>query len=208
MIDNRLRAGHLRTAVGLELFTVAFVIFEALAALWIGLTTASASLEAFGLDSLIELASGLILLWRLVSEQRSAGQERIELVEHKAARFVGLSLLALAVYIVAQSLYSLVTSAKPEPSIWGIALALTSLVAMIALAKLKLQIAESIRSRALRADGFEAIACAYLSSTLLLGLAANYLFGWWWADPLAALAMVYFIVREAREALSGEHDEE
>jgi divalent metal cation (Fe/Co/Zn/Cd) transporter len=208
MINNQFRAGHLRTAVGLELFTVAFVIFEALAALWIGLSTASASLEAFGLDSLIELASGLILLWRLISEQRSTGQERIEMVEQRASRFVGLSLLALAVYIVAQSLYSLVTFAKPAPSVWGIALALTSLAAMLALARLKLQIAASIGSRALHADAFETIACAYLSFTLLLGLASNFLFGWWWADSLAALIMLYFIVREAKEALSGERDED
>ncbi len=87
---------------------------------------------------------------------------------------------------------------------WGIALAIASLVIMPLVARLKLIYAERIQSRALRADAFETIVCAYLSLTLLLGLAANYILGWWWADPLAALAMLYFIVREAREALEGE----
>lgn len=93
---------------------------------------------------------------------------------------------------------------QPEASIWGIALAMALLIVMPVLAKLKLRYAERIDSRALHADAFETIACAYLSFTLLLGLGANYLFGWWWADALAALAMLYFIVREAREALAGE----
>jgi divalent metal cation (Fe/Co/Zn/Cd) transporter len=129
-------------------------------------------------------------------------------MEQRAARFVGITLLALAAYILIQSLFTLTTRAQPEASLWGIALAIASLILMPLLAKLKLQVAEKISSRALRADAFETVACAYLSFTLLLGLGANYLFGWWWADPIAALAMLYFIVREAREALSGEHDHE
>jgi len=200
------RARDVNRAFSLELVTIGYMIFEAVAALGIGIATRSISLEAFGLDSLIEIASASVLLWRLNAERRGADDERIEAMEHRAARFVGITLFALAAYILIQSLYALATRAQPEASIWGIALALASLVIMPVLAKLKLGAAEKIASRALRADAFETVACAYLSFTLLLGLGANYLFGWWWADPIAALGMLYFIVREAREALSGEHE--
>jgi divalent metal cation (Fe/Co/Zn/Cd) transporter len=204
------RARDVNRAFQLELATIAYMIFEAVAALSIGVATRSISLQAFGLDSLIEIASAAVLLWRLNAERRGADGERIEAMEHRAARFVGITLLALAAYIVLDSVYSLAAREQPEASVWGIALAILSLTLMPLLAKLKLQVAEKIASRALRADAVETIACAYLSFTLLLGLGANYLFGWWWADSLAALAMLYFIVREAREALSGEHhyDEE
>jgi divalent metal cation (Fe/Co/Zn/Cd) transporter len=191
-------------AFSLELFTVAYMVFEASAALGIGFVTRSVSLQTFGLDSLIEIASALVLLWRLNVERRGGDSARVESMEHRAERFVGWSLLALAAYVLIQSIYSVIGREQPESSIWGIALAAASLVVMPLLAKLKLRYADRIGSRALHADAFETLACAYLSFTLLLGLGANYLLGWWWADSLAALAMLYFIVREAREALAGE----
>jgi cation diffusion facilitator family transporter len=202
--DSQRRAQGLRVAVRLEVFTIAYMVFEALAALVIGVASGSTSLETFGLDSLIELVSGAILLWRLNVEQRGGDAEQVERVEGRAARYVGLTLLGLAVYVTIQSLCQLFNQARPEPTLWGIALALLSLLAMPVLAKLKLRTAARIGSRALHADAYESMACAYLSFTLLLGLGANYLFGWWFADPLASLVMVYFIVREAREALHGE----
>lgn len=203
-MNTMLRTRDVRGAFALELFTVGYMAFEALAALWIGIATRSVSLETFGLDSLIEIASALVLLWRLSAEGQGNDAERVEVIEQRAARFVGLTLLGLAAFVLVQALYSLITREQPEASIWGIALAMASLIVMPVLAKLKLSYAERIDSRALHADAFETIACAYLSFTLLLGLGANYLFGWWWADPLAALAMLYFIVREARETLAGE----
>ncbi len=203
-MNTMMRTRDVRGAFALELFTVGYMTFEALAALWIGIATRSVSLETFGLDSLIEIASALVLLWRLNAERQGEDAERVGLIEQRAARFVGITLLALAAFVLVQALYSLITREQPEASIWGIALAMASLIVMPVLAKLKLRYAERIDSRALHADAFETIACAYLSFTLLLGLGANYLFGWWWADPLAALAMLYFIVREAREALAGE----
>lgn len=203
-MNTMLRTRDVRGAFALELFTVGYMTFEALAALWIGIATRSVSLETFGLDSLIEIASALVLLWRLSAEGQGNDAERVEVIEKRAARFVGLTLLGLAVFVFVQSLASLIAREQPEASIWGIALAMASLIVMPVLAKLKLSYAERIDSRALHADAFETIACAYLSFTLLLGLGANYLFGWWWADPLAALAMLYFIVREARETLAGE----
>ncbi len=199
-----IRTQNIRTAIRLELFTVGYMVLEALAALGIGFLTRSASLETFGLDSLIEIASGLVLLWRLNAEWKGRDPESVERVEHRAARLAGVSLLLLAVYVALESLDTLLTRAEAEPSLWGIGLALLSLGIMPLLGKLKLGAADRIHSRALHADAFENIACAYLSLTLLLGLTANYLFKWWWADPIAALVMVYFILREAREALAGE----
>ncbi len=203
--DGRTQA--VRQAIGLELFTIGYMVFEAMAALWIGFASRSTSLETFGLDSLIELVSGSILLWRLNVERRDHDPDRVEAVELRASKIVGWSLIALAIYVAIQSASELITRAKPEPNIWGILLAMAALIVMPILALLKLRTADRINSRALHADAFETIACAYLSGALLLGLVANYLFGWWWADAIAALVMLYFIVREAREALSGKQAE-
>ena len=208
IIPTRARARDLRAAFVLELFTIAYMLFEAAAALGIGMATRSISLETFGLDSLIEIASALVLVWRLNIERRGRGIERIEVIERRAQRFVGWTLLALAAYITILSLYGLYSREQAEANVWGLALAVASLVLMPALARLKLRYANRIGSRALRADAFETIACAYLSFTLLVGLGANYVLGWWWADPLAALAMLYFIIREAGEALAGEEKEQ
>ncbi len=200
------RARDLQTALGLEIFNVSYNIVEGILAVALGIAAASLSLEAFGIDSIIEVTAGIILIWRLSVERRGGDEEQIERIEHRAEKFVGITLLALAAYVVFQSVYSLWTQQAPDTSIWGIALAIASLLIMPLIARWKLQLAERLASRALRADAFETIACAYLSGTLLLGLAANYFFGWWWADPVAALVMVYFIVREAREALAGEKE--
>jgi divalent metal cation (Fe/Co/Zn/Cd) transporter len=206
-VNVEARSTYIQQALHVEIFTISYNALEAIAAIGLGMASRSTSLETFGLDSLIEIAAGLILLWRLKAEQRSADAERIELVERRAAKLVGWSLLALAVYVAVQSVSELIAQAKPDPSLWGIVLAVASLILMPLLGRRKLQLADKISSKALHADAYETIACAYLSFTLFLGLAANYLFGWWWADAIAALAMLYFIVREAREALSGEHDE-
>ncbi len=198
------RARDLRGALSLEIFTIAYMIFEAVAALGIGFATRSVSLETFGVDSLIEIASALALLWRLRAEQRGEDDARVEQIEWRAARFVGVSLLALAAYVLVQSIIGLSTRAQPETNVWGILLAVSSLIVMPLLARLKLRAADRIGSRALHADAYETVACAYLSLTLLVGLAANYFFGWWWADSVAALIMIPIIVKEGLEALRGE----
>jgi divalent metal cation (Fe/Co/Zn/Cd) transporter len=217
------RVRDVQTALGLEIFNVSYNIGEGIFALAFGIAAASLSLEAFGLDSIIEVTAGVILIWRLMVERRGGDKEQIEraatspprssnkwgdvaAVEHRAEKFVGITLFALAAYIVFQAAFTLYTQQAPDASVPGIILAIASLIIMPLIARWKLRLADRIESRALRADAFETIACAYLSFTLLLGLAANYFFGWWWADPLAALVMVYFIVREAREALAGEQE--
>lgn len=202
--SSSLRSNALRVALGLEVFTLLYMILEAAAALGIGVVTKSVSLESFGFDSLIEIASALVLLRRLSAEARGIAGPSLETAERRAKRLAGWMLIALAAYILFQSLYSLYTRQEAEASLWGVGLALVSLLVMPLLAKLKLLYSKRIASAALRADAFESIACAYLSFALLLGLGANYLLGWWWADPLAALGMLYFILKEAREALAGE----
>jgi divalent metal cation (Fe/Co/Zn/Cd) transporter len=129
-------------------------------------------------------------------------------VERRAARGAGFLLLALAVYLIAESAHVLWTGERPEASTLGIALTSLSLIVMPLLARAKLKTADRLESRALRADAHETIVCAWLSATTLLGLALNAALGWWWADPVAALAMLPLIVREGIEAWRGEAGEE
>jgi divalent metal cation (Fe/Co/Zn/Cd) transporter len=129
-------------------------------------------------------------------------------VERRASRGAGFLLLALGVYIVTDSARLLLTSNRPESSPVGIVVTALSLIVMPLLARAKLAVAASLGSRALRADAHETIVCAWLSATTLLGLGLNAVLGWWWADPVAALAMVPLIVREGIEAWKAEVGEE
>lgn len=182
-----------------EYFTVGWNVVEGIVAVAAGVTAGSIALIGFGLDSYIEVASGAVLIWRL--RKHGFGDEEEEQAEKRAILFVGATFLLLAVYVLYESAKKLYFHEHPQESLIGIILAAVSLVAMPLLAWYKNKIAEEIHSRALRADALETLACSYLSLTLLLGLGANALFGWWWADPVAALAMIYFLVREGLEAI-------
>jgi divalent metal cation (Fe/Co/Zn/Cd) transporter len=194
------RAGQVRLGVWIELVTLAWMVIEAAVALSVGFATRSVSLQSFGLDSIVELVSGGILLWRLLVEQRGGSLERIESAERRAAFITALSLFALAVYIVGDSVYTFLTRTQPEASWWGVGLALAAAVVMPLLWQGKLRVAKRIGSAALKADAACSVTCAYMSLTLLAGLLLNRFFCWWWADPLAALAFVSFLVQEGREA--------
>lgn len=161
----------------------------------------SVSLQGFGIDSIIELIAGGILLWRLLVEQHGGSVERIEHAERRASWVTAISLFALAVYIVGVSVWSFFTQTRPESSWWGVGLAIAAAIIMPLLWQGKLWIAKRIKSAALKADAACSVTCAYMSLTLLAGLLFNRFFGWWWADPLAALFLVYFLVQEGREAL-------
>jgi len=173
---------------------------EAAVALVSGTVAGSVALIGFGLDSLIEVSSGGILLWRLHADH---DEERRETRERSALKLVGLSLLLLAAYVAGDSVVSLVRREAPEKSLTGIALAIASLVAMPLLARAKRRVASALESSALRADSRQTDICAYLSAILLLGLLLNAAFGWWWADPVAGLGMVPLIAYEGSEALRG-----
>jgi divalent metal cation (Fe/Co/Zn/Cd) transporter len=180
----------------LEYLTIAWNSAEALVALAAGLLAGSIALVGFGLDSLIEVLSGGIVLWRLLADNERA--ERI------ALKVVGASFLALAAYVALDSIKTLWLRAPPEHSLAGIILAALSLVVMPLLARAKRRVAASIGSPALHADSRQTGLCACLSAILLGGLVLNALLGWWWADPVAGLVMAPIIANEGREALRGE----
>ena len=195
-----MRAAAIHRGLNLEYFTVAWNLLEAAIALVSGTVAGSIALIGFGLDSLIEVSSGGILLWRLHADH---DEERRERVERSALKLVGVSLLLLAAYVAGDSVISLVGRKAPERSLPGIVLAIASLIAMPLLARAKRGVASALGSPALQADSRQTDICAYLSGVLLLGLLLNATFGWWWADPVAGLVMVPLIGYEGNEALRG-----
>jgi divalent metal cation (Fe/Co/Zn/Cd) transporter len=198
------RATDLRAGVRVEGFTIGWMMVEAAVSLSAGMVAGSIALTAFGIDSVIELVAAGVLLRRLVVERDNAHADprAAERAERAASRVVGWSLLTLAVYVTIRSAYDLWTRAAPDTSAVGIALASCAVGIMPALVRVKLRVAASIDSAALRADAMCGMVCAYMAGALLVGLGLRAAFGWWWADPVAALSLVYFIVREGREALS------
>src|SRR5213594_2351120 len=196
------RVGLLRRGIALEGVTVGYNALEGMVAIVAGIAAGSVALTGFGVDSVIEVTSGALLWWRLRAELGWAPLGPI--VERRASRGAGLLLLALGVYIVTESARRLLTGNRPEASLVGIVLTALSLIVMPLLARAKLGVAASLGSRALRTDAHETIVCAWLSATTLVGLGLNAVLGWWWADPVAALAMLPLIVREGVEAWKGE----
>jgi len=194
----------LRIGLGLVVATIAYNVIEAVVALWSGVIAESVALVGFGLDSVIECAAAGVLLWRLSIEARGADTETVERAEHRVHRFVGGTFIALALYVVGQAGWILWTASAPKESLVGIVLAVASLVIMPLVAWGKLRAARELGSAALRAEAKETLACSYLSLALLVGLLANALGGLWWADPVAALLMVPWLVKEGREGLRGD----
>jgi divalent metal cation (Fe/Co/Zn/Cd) transporter len=189
--------------VRVEQLTVAWMTVEAIVAIGAGILAHSVLLTAFGLDSVIELVTGGVLLWRLTTEARGGELERVERAENRAAWVTGIALVLLCVYIVAGAGMSLWTHSRPESAPAGIALALAALAGMPLLARRKRAIAARIGSAALRGDAACSITCAYMAAALLLGLIFTDALGWWWADSVAAIGLLYWLHGEAREALEG-----
>lgn len=204
------RATDLRRALWLTYITIGWMTIEGAASLLLGWSSNSLLLESFGIDSVVELFSAGVLLWRLMVESTGgATVEHINATERRAARWVGFSLYALVVYVLVNSAYGLFLAKRvtdTHESVWGILIGLTAKVGMPILAGYKLQVAVRLNSRALRADAVESITCGYLSIVLMVGLAATRLFGWWWLDSVAALALIPFLLKEARAAIRGECD--
>ncbi len=183
--------------------TVVWMVVEAVVAIGAGVLAASVLLTAFGIDSVIEFVTGGALLWRLGTEARGGDLARVERAENRAAWVTGTGLVALCVYVVASVAFGLFTHARPEGSPVGIGLSVAALIVMPILAWRKRTIAARIDSAALRGDAACSITCAYMAGALLVGLALNAAFHWWWADSVAALGLLYWLVPEAREALEG-----
>jgi divalent metal cation (Fe/Co/Zn/Cd) transporter len=188
----------------LEWFTAGWMLIEAVVAIGSGIAAHSVSLIAFGADSLIELASAGVLLWRLDVEMRR-GAEFSERVEHRASRIGAALLFALAVYVVVSAAYGLWMREGQEFSMPGLVLAVLAIPMMWWLAKAKMRVADRIGSQALRADAVESITCGYLSGVVVLGLIAQlFMPGWWWVDSAASLIIVVLLIKEGCEAWEAE----
>ena len=183
----------------LEYFTVGYNIAEAAVSVVFGYIANSIALIGFGLDSVVESLSGLVLIWRL-SQHGKISEEKEEAVEKKATKFVAITFFVLGFYVLFQSVKKLIIKEIPDPSLPGIIIAIASLGIMPILARQKFNVGKQIQSQALIADSKETMACFFLSVALLLGLGSNYVFGFWQADPIAGLIIVIFLFREGREA--------
>lgn len=174
-------------------------VLEAAVALWSAVAASSVALLAFGLDSLIEILAGLVLIWRLGREWKEGEEE----AEGRALRILGVSFFVLAAYIAIQGTATLLGwFPEPQESPLGIALVIASAAIMTLLYVGKSKIARRLGSRALRAEAIESLVCDLQDLTVLLGLGLNALLGWWWADPVAAIALIPFLLKEGRESLS------
>lgn len=187
-----------RKALILVLVGFAWNIVEAGVALWSALVSSSVALLAFGLDSLIEIFAGAVLIWRLGMEEKRKEED----AENRALKLVGITFFLLAIYVSFQSLVTL-TGWLPEPqeSAVGIALVIASALVMTGLFWEKSRIAKKLGSLALRAEAVESLMCDLQDLTVLVGLGLNALFGWWWSDPVAALFLLPFLLKEGWESI-------
>lgn len=190
-----------RQGLRIEALSLTWMMVEAAVALAVGISAHSLALQAFGVDSVIELVSGGILFWRLGIEAHGASPHHIAIAERRSSLVVGWALLVLAAYVVIMAIIALVTHGGAQPTKLGLAIAGASALIMPYLARRKRTIGTQIGSTALVADGACSMVCAYMSLTVLVGLGLTALFGWWWLNPIAALAVIYFVVREGLEAI-------
>lgn len=202
------RLALLNRGLLLEFLTVGWNLVEGTVAVAAAIASGSVALLGFGVDSFVESISGSVLIWRLGAEKRgNADEEAIERIERRAEQLVAISFFALAAYVGFDALTSLINNERPEVSVVGIVLASVSIVVMLWLARAKRRTASDLDSRAMAADAEQTQACWYLSVVVLAGIGLNALFGWWWADPVAALGVSIILVREGWEAWSGEDDD-
>lgn len=197
------RPALIRQAFRLEYLTLAWMTIEAAVAIASGLAAQSLVLLAFGLDSLIELVSAGVLVWRLVIELRH-GQSFAEAAERRASRIGGALLFTLAAYVVITACWKLSMQKGAEFSTPGLIVCVLAVPVMYYLSKSKIRLADALGSRALRADAVESITCGWLAFVVVAALLAQVATGLWWIDPVASLGVVWFLVREGREAWRGD----
>ena len=195
------RAALVRRSTQLNVATLAYNSLEGVVALVAGALAGSIALTGFGLDSVIEVAASLTALWRLRADLDADRRERVERV---SLRVIGALFLALAVYVAGDAAWALYRREAPSESILGIVIAALSIIVMPLLARAKRRLALELRSGALAAESKQTSLCAYLSVILLGGLVLNATIGWWWADPIAGLAMVPIIAREGIDGFRGQ----
>ena len=190
-----------RSGVRIEIISVVWMVVEGAVAIGAGIAAGSLLLTAFGIDSVIELVSAAVLLWRLAAEVRGGAHARVERAEHRAVRVVAVCLALLCVYVLVSALYGLVTQSRPDASVPGITIAALAVAIMPWLAVSKRRIAARMDSASLRGDAASSITCAYMAATVLGGLLLNALFHWWWAENVAAFLFLVWLARETWEAV-------
>ncbi|MEX2154200.1 MAG: cation transporter [Gemmatimonadaceae bacterium] len=192
------RAALVRRGLLLNYATLGYNVLEAVVAIVAGIMAGSIALLGFGLDSVVEVTSSLAAQWRLRTDVHVGRRVRAERI---SLRTIKLSFLALAAYVAYESVRTLWFREVPAPSTVGLAILTLSVIVMPLLARQKRKVALQLTSKALEADAKQTSLCAHLSIIALAGVALNAAFGWWWADPIAALAMVPIIVIEGMEGV-------
>jgi len=196
-----------RRALFLSYFTVAYNLIEGILSILAGSMADSIALIGFGLDSFVESLSGTIVIWRFRLHGKISAEEE-EKAEGKAARFIGYTFFILGLYVLYESIKKLYLGETTEPSLFGILIAIVSLITMPILFYLKYRTGRQLGSRSLMADSKETLACSFLSLALLAGLGLNYLYGLWQADPVIGFVIVGYLIKEGRETLAGGEEEE
>jgi divalent metal cation (Fe/Co/Zn/Cd) transporter len=187
-------------AFRLEYVSLAWMLVEAAVAIGSGIAAGSLIVMAFGIDSLIELTSACVLIWRLTIELKH-GQAFARDAERRAARIGGALLYALAIYVIVSGGWKLWTGQGAEFSLPGLIVTILAIPIMYLLSRRKLQVANAIGSRALRTDAVESITCGWLALVVVGALIAQLLIGTWWIDPIASIGIVWFLVREGRRGM-------
>ena len=192
-----------RKALSLSYFTVGYNIIEGIVSILAGLLAGSIALIGFGLDSFVESLSGSVMIWRFRKHEQMSEEEE-ERIEAKAVRLIAYTFFILGAYVLYESIKKLYLQEMPDPSLFGIIIAIVSIIVMPVLFYMKYRIGKTINSRSLVADSKQTLVCCILSVALLIGLGLNYLYGFWQADPIVGLVTVVFLVREGYHALKEE----
>ena len=193
-----------KRALLLSVVTVSYNLIEGVVAVAVGIATNSSALLGFGLDSFIESLSGSVMIWRFGKNRSDEDEERVEQV---AQKLVAYTFFILGAYVLFDASKQLLTHQEPEKSLFGIVIALLSLLIMPTLTLAKYRTGKQLKSKSLIADSKQTLACVIMSVTLLIGVGLNYLFGFWWADPAAGIAIAILLFYEGKEALEGEEQD-
>lgn len=193
-----------KRALLLSVATVGYNLVEGVAAVVVGALSNSSALFSFGLDSFTESLSGSVMIWRFGKERSKKDEERIE---QKAQKLVAYTFFILGAYVLYDAITQLLAHEEPEKSLFGIVVAVLSLIIMPTLMLAKYRTGKLLNSKSLISDSKQTLACVVMSATLLLGVGLNYFFGLWWADPVAAIAIAIMLFYEGKEALEGEEED-
>ncbi|PNX51536.1 MAG: hypothetical protein BV456_02760 [Thermoplasmata archaeon M8B2D] len=199
MVNDKTDELHSK-ALKLSYFTIGYNIVECILSLMAGFIAGSTALLGFGSDSLVESLSGTIMIWRF-RKHGILSKDEEDKIEKKATFLVGITFFIFGIYILYESFRKLLVGEKPEPSFFGIAIAIASIIVMPILFYLKYKTGKSIGSKSLIADSKQTLACLFMSVALLFGLGLNYLLGFWQADPIVGLFIVAFLFKEGYETI-------